>query len=110
LGWLKSIDLRLGWTYKIKERVSLQPSVTFYNAFNFANFDAPGNLPSGILGGAAGFNVNNLTNFSGLGGCSSSDISAGICPAKTGTRITPGSGTFSLGAPREVEFALKIVF
>jgi hypothetical protein len=91
LGWLKSVDLRLGWTYKIKERVTLQPALTFYNAFNFANFDAPANLPSGILNGAGG-SVNNLTT------------------ANRGTRVGPGSGTFSLGSPREMEFALKISF
>ncbi len=91
LGWLKSVDLRLAWAYKIKERVTLQPAVTFYNAFNFANFDAPANLPSGILNGAGG-SVSNLT------------------AANRGTRIGPGSGTFSLGAPRELEFALKLTF
>jgi hypothetical protein len=105
LGWLKSIDLRLGWAYRIKERVTLQPAVTFYNAFNLANFDGPSNLPSGILGGSPGFNINNLTSFSARG------FAAGTCDAcKNGTRITPGSGTFSLGAPRELEFALKISF
>jgi hypothetical protein len=91
LGWLKSIDLRLAWTYKIKERVAFQPAVTFYNAFNFANFDAPANLPSGILNGNGG-SVSNLTT------------------ANRGTRVGPGSGTFSLGAPRELEFALKLTF
>jgi hypothetical protein len=100
LGWLKSIDLRLGWAHKIKERVILQPSVTFYNAFNFANFDGPADLPSGVLGGVPGFNINNLTNFA----------PCAMCSAKQGTRIGPGSGTFSLGAPRELEFALKISF
>jgi hypothetical protein len=91
LGWLKSVDLRLAWAYKIKERVTVQPAVTFYNAFNFANFDAPANLPSGILNGAGG-SVSNLT------------------AANRGTRVGPGSGTFSLGAPRELEFALKLTF
>lgn len=100
LGWLTSIDLRLAWQYKIKERVTLTPAFTFYNAFNFANFDGPANLPSGILGGNAGFNINALTPFS----------NSGCATCKSGTRITPGSGTFSLGAPRELEFALKISF
>jgi hypothetical protein len=105
LGWLKSIDLRLGWAYKVKERVSIQPAVTFYNAFNFANFDGPANLPSGVLSGNSGFNINALTPFSRSG------FAAGTCvDCKAGTRITPGSGTFSLGAPRELEFALKITF
>ena len=100
LGWLKSIDIHLGWTYRIKERVSLQPSVTFYNAFNLANFDGPANLPSGVFGGTPGYNINNLTNFAA---CTS-------CSAKQSTRIGPGSGTFSLGAPRQAEFAIKLTF
>ena len=100
LGWLKSVDLRLAWTYKIKERFTIQPAVTFYNGFNFANFDGPANLPSGVLQGAAGSEINNLTAFSPCNNCS----------AKQSTRIGPGSGTFSLGAPRETEFALKISF
>jgi hypothetical protein len=100
LGWLRSIDLRLAWQYKLKERVTLTPAFTFYNAFNFGNFDGPANLPSGILGGNAGFNINALTPFS----------NSGCATCKSGTRITPGSGTFSLGAPRELEFALKISF
>ena len=101
LGWLKSVDLRLAYQYKIKERITLQPAVTFYNGFNFANFDGPANLPSGVLGGNAGRNINALTPFSTAAGCQT---------CKTGTRITPGSGTFSLGAPRELEFALKVSF
>jgi len=100
LGWLKSVDLRLAWQYRVKERVTLQPAVTFYNGLNFANFDGPANLPSGILGGNAGFNINALTPFA----------SSGCATCKSGTRITPGSGTFSLGAPRELEFALKVSF
>jgi len=91
LSWLKSVDLHLGWTYRIKERFAIQPSLTFYNAFNFANFDGPANLPSGILNGVGG-SVSNLTS------------------ANRSTRIGPGSGTFSLGAPRELEFALKFTF
>jgi hypothetical protein len=52
------------------------------------------------LGGTPGYNINNLTNFSA---CTS-------CNAKQSTRIGPGSGTFSLGAPREAEFAIKLTF
>jgi hypothetical protein len=100
LGWLKSVDLRLAWNYKIAERVSIQPSVTVFNAFNFANFDGPFNLPSGVLLGQPGFSINALTSQS-------------TCPAATcrsGDRVAPGSGTFSLGAPRQLEFGLKITF
>jgi hypothetical protein len=91
LGWVKSVDLGLAWNYKVKERFTIRPSLTFFNAFNFANFDGPANLPSGILNGNGG-SVSNLTS------------------ANRSTRIGPGSGTFSAGAPRELEFALKFTF
>ncbi len=100
LGWIRSVDLKLAWNYKVKERFTIQPSISAFNAFNFANFDGPANLPSGILDGSAGFAINNLTGFAPCQGCS----------AKQGTRVGPGSGTFSLGAPRQLEFGLRVTF
>jgi hypothetical protein len=41
-------------------RLSIEPSVTFYILFNFANFDQPGNNLSGILTGTAG-SINGTT-------------------------------------------------
>jgi hypothetical protein len=39
----------------------MQPSVGFYNLFNFANFDLPGNALNGLLTGAAG-QINGTTS------------------------------------------------
>lgn len=100
LGWLKTVDARLSWTYRIKDRVSIQPSVTVFNTMNFANFDQPGNLPSGVLSGIPGYSINNITDFSRCTNCN----------AKQATRIGPGSGVYSVGAPRQAEFALKVTF
>jgi len=92
LGWLRVFDATLSWNYSIKERVSVRPSVGFYNMFNFANFDLPTSIMSGLLAGTAG-TIN------------------GTDPAAHNTnRVGVGTGVFTLGSPREVEFSLKITF
>jgi Carboxypeptidase regulatory-like domain len=95
LTWLKTFDMSLTWVGKvnIKEReFTIQPSVSAYNLFNFANFNIPGNVLSGILTGGAG--SLNGTTYAGA----------------SSVRVGVGTGVFSLGAPRTVEFGLKLVF
>lgn len=95
LTWLKTFDMSLTWVGKvnIKEReLTLQPSVSLYNLFNFANFNIPGNVLSGILTGSAG--SLNGTTYAGA----------------DSVRVGVGTGVFSLGAPRTIEFGLKVVF
>ncbi len=96
-GWLRDVDLSLTWDYAIAERVTVEPSVSFYNAFNFANFDLPGSELSGSLTGAA-CSVNGTVHGSNP---------ALDCPTD---RVGLGSGVFSQGAPRTLEFGLKISF
>ena len=54
LGWLHVFDATMSWTYSIKERLFVKPSVGFYNIFNFSNFDLPSSTMSGLLAGTAG--------------------------------------------------------
>jgi hypothetical protein len=54
LGWLRVFDMTMSWTHSIKERVTVKPSVGFYNLFNLANFDLPTSTMSGLLAGTAG--------------------------------------------------------
>jgi hypothetical protein len=104
LDWLKALDLKLSWSRKILERVSIEPSVAVFNALNFSNFDTPGNTLSGILGGTPG-SVNGTTLADR--NCTTSASAAGNC---TGNRTGVGSGTFGFGSPRVVEFGLTLNF
>ncbi|MFZ3214688.1 MAG: carboxypeptidase regulatory-like domain-containing protein [Candidatus Acidiferrales bacterium] len=91
LAWFKSADLEMSWVGHIKERFEIQPSVSFFNVFNFANFDSVGNNLTGTLNGSTG-SIN------------------GTIGALRQDRIGVGSGAFNFGSPRVVEWGLKFTF
>ncbi|MGO9124431.1 MAG: carboxypeptidase regulatory-like domain-containing protein [Terriglobales bacterium] len=92
MDWLRALDLSLSWIYKVKERFEIHPGVSFFNVLNFANFDGPSNPLSGVLSGTPG-------SVNGTSG-----------QQPNGNRLGLGSGVFALGAPRAIEFSVKVTF
>jgi hypothetical protein len=92
LGWLKDVDFNLGWRYKIKERFTIEPSIAMFNVFNFANYNLPPNVMNGLLTGSAGA-INGTDNV-------------GVQSFRVGN----GTGVYSLGSARQIEWGLKVDF
>jgi len=94
-GYYKDVDTILSWPFKFRERVTILPSISFFNVFNFVNY---GNL--------APISANGLTGGPGT----INGTPAGVNDATNTYRIGRGSGVFAVGAPREAEFGLRIDF
>jgi hypothetical protein len=92
LAWMKTFDLTLARPFRMGDRFVVEPSVSAFNVLNFANFDSPGNRLSGILNGTVG----------SVNGTSAAD--------RITNRIGSGSGLFTLGAPRQIQFGIRLTF
>jgi hypothetical protein len=88
--WYKDADAVLSWPFRIKDKLTIEPSVSFFNMFNFANYGALSTLtgaPGSINGTIGGYNATH------------DHVRTGV-----------GSGVFSSGAPRQTEFGLRLEF
>lgn len=103
--WLRSLDLRLAWRHTFKERVTIEPSVAFFNLPNFSNYNLPPNTMNGILFGAGAGSINGTTP--GGGRCDPGDTNA--C-GNNAFRVGNGTGVYGVGAQRQIEFGLKLTF
>jgi len=101
--WLKTIDLRLSWPFAVGDRFKVEPNFSAFNVFNLANYGGPGAQLSGILDGAPGTSLNNSTT---PGYCGNTTT---LCTSRL-DRVLPGSGVYANGAPRQLEFGVKITF
>jgi len=100
---LKTMDLRLSRPFQIGERVKLEPNISVFNVFNWANFGGAGNQLSGVLNGAPGSSLNNA---SAGGYCGSATA---FCTSRL-DRVLAGSGAYANGAPRQMDFGVRITF
>ena len=96
--WVKAFDFKLDWVHRFADRVTITPSVGFYNIFNYSNFNLPPGAMSGWLN--EGANSINSTPKSLVGSSFASDA----------FRVGAGTGVFGLGSPRAMEFSLKVTF
>ena len=101
--WLKTMDLRVSRPFQVGERFKVEPDISIFNLFNFANFGGPGGQLSGVLDGAPGSSLNNASS----GGFCGNSIN--FCTSRL-DRVLPGSGTYANGAPRAIEFGVRVTF
>jgi hypothetical protein len=95
-GYYKDVDTIVSWPFKVRERLTISPSVSFFNVFNFVNFG-----PLGVSGTDSGLTA---------GGGAINGTVAGTNAGTNTVRIGRGSGVFAVGAPREAEFGLRFDF
>jgi hypothetical protein len=96
--WLRAFDFNASWVYRIHERFTLEPRVGIYNIFNFSNFS----LPPGAMTGWLSNNVSTITG-------SINSTPKGTPTANT-YRVGAGTGVFGLGAPRTMEWGMRLTF
>jgi hypothetical protein len=98
--WFKALDMKVTFPIRLRERFTVEPSFAFFNILNFANFSGS---PSAALG------FNSTTNLNGaLTGTAGS--ANGTTYNDQANRSGLGSGVFQSGAPRQVEFGLRVSF
>jgi hypothetical protein len=107
-GIFREVSAVLAWPIKITERFSVEPSISAFNVLGFANIGRlSGFLPNSVTSYAPGDTSGNA-NGSVLGTVGTHDGNSAF--NNNSVRIGTGSGVFSNGAPRQVEFGFKFNF
>jgi len=105
----KEVSMVLSYPFKFRERFTIEPSISAFNIFNFANF-------ARLTGGLIGPDQNGLGAGGSVTGTFSSHTSPVTNTFPNGTpdlnsvRTGTGSGVFAVGASRQVEFGLRLTF
>ena len=98
----RSFDVNFSYPIRfnrLREGLSLEPAVAFYNVFNVSNFSIPTSTLVNV--NSAGGAVNTSDGY--ITGPNNYDV-------LNGNRRQRGSGTFDQGGPRSAEFQLKLNF
>jgi len=99
-GVFREVSTTLAWPIKVTERFNIEPSFSAFNVFNLANF-----------GIENGFMPNSTTPFlPGSTGPAGNVNGTASGSTRESLRIGTGSGVFSLGAPRQVEWGIRLNF
>jgi Carboxypeptidase regulatory-like domain len=96
----KSLDAAISWPFRFSDRLTVEPTARFFNVFNFASFlPLSGQLTYYFPGSGA----------PATGGAGSAN---GTPPGNSRDvlRIGQGSGVYNFGAPRQMEFGVKVTF
>jgi hypothetical protein len=96
----KSLDAAISWPLQIGERLNIEPSASFYNVLNFANFQAASGQLAYYYPGPGQPVTAGAGSANGTPPGSARDV----------LRIGSGSGVYNYGAPRQMEFGVKITF
>lgn len=84
-------DIRFSRDFRIKERIRIEPMIEVFNLFNIGNYDPPANPLFNQLDGAEG-SINGTTK------------------AERRNRYGLGSGSFTPGIPRAIQFGFRVEF
>lgn len=98
----RQLDVNLSYPFRlnrIREGLSLEPAIAFYNVANFANY---GTVPGTLLNTTDAGDVTNAVDGTLSGPNTYGNLNS--------LRTVRGSGTFSQGSPRSTEFQLKLNF
>jgi len=107
-GWLKDFDLKARWPIRMKDRLTLEPSVSIFNLFNLSNSFLGGNLPLASL-------IPSDLSCVQRANCAATSLAPNVVGGVTSQSVTPfratfQSGTFALGVPRQIEFGMRVEF
>ena len=96
----KSLDAAISWPFKFGDRFTVEPTARFFNIFNFANFQPVSGQLTYYFPGSGQPTVGGAGSANGTPPGNSRDV----------LRIGQGSGVYNYGAPRQMEFGVRLTF